>query len=229
MNILKSAFAAVFAVLSLSLLSAGAQNDKDWARFGKYENDNAQVTAKPKAVIMGDSITEGWAKKDPDFFTANNILGRGISGQVTSQMLVRFRKDVLDLEPECVVILAGTNDIARNNGFITLENIFGNIVSMCELAEFHGIAPVLCSVLPAARYGWRPEIEGVAADVMSLNGMLEGYARDKGYVYVDFHSVLKDENGGLPQNHAADGIHPGLDCYKIMEGMLLDSLKQVGK
>ena len=121
MNILKSAFAAVFAVLSLSLLSAGAQNDKDWARFGKYENDNAQVTAKPKAVIMGDSITEGWAKKDPDFFTANNILGRGISGQTSYQFLLRFRNDVINLKPKLVIINGGTNDVAENTGAFDIE------------------------------------------------------------------------------------------------------------
>jgi lysophospholipase L1-like esterase len=123
------------------------------------------------------------------------------------------------------VILAGTNDIARNNGYISLENIFGNIVSMCELAHFHGIKPVICSVLPASRYGWRPELEGVAAEVIKLNTMLREYTSSKGYVYIDFHTVLKDENDGLPQKHAADGIHPNLECYKIMEKMLLDAIR----
>jgi lysophospholipase L1-like esterase len=225
-SVLKFIF-AVGAALLLSVFIAGAQvaPDKDWARFGKFEKANSEVSVKPKAVLMGDSITEGWASKDPEFFLTNNLLGRGISGQVTSQMLVRFRKDVLAHAPEYVVILAGTNDIARNNGFISLENIFGNIVSMCELAQFHGITPVICSVLPAARYGWRPELEGVAADVMSLNAMLKDYASVKGYAYVDFHTALKDENSGLPQHHAADGIHPNLDCYRIMEGMLLEVLR----
>ena len=225
MNILKSTFAAVFAVLSLSLLSAGAQNDKDWARFGKYENDNAQVTAKPKAVIMGDSITEGWAKKDPDFFTANNILGRGISGQVTSQMLVRFRKDVLDLEPECVVILAGTNDIAKNNGFIEVDDIYGNIVSMCEIAKANKIKPVICSVLPVKKYRWRPEVTDCADRIIRLNAMLKEYAKKNRYTYVDFHSVLKDEENGLPSEYSYDGVHLTNAGYDIIEKILLDTLK----
>ena len=227
MNIYKSLFLTIGTALFISIFAVHAQvaPDKDWARFGRFEKANAEVSVKPKAVLMGDSITEGWASKDPEFFSVNNFLGRGISGQVTSQMLVRFRKDVLDHAPEYVVILAGTNDIARNNGFISLENIFGNIVSMCELARFHDIKPVICSVLPAARYGWRPELEGVAAEVIRLNTMLREYASSKGYVYIDFHTVLKDENDGLPQKHASDGIHPNLECYKIMEKMLLDAVR----
>ena len=216
-----------FAAIITAKAQDGTQEvpDYDWARFGMYSQANAAVSVKPKAVIMGDSITEGWARKDAEFFEANNFIGRGISGQTTSHMLVRFRKDVLDHAPEYVVILAGTNDIARNNGFISLENIFGNIVSMCELAEVHGIRPVICSVLPAARYGWRPALEGVAAEVIALNVMLRDYALSKGYVYVDFHSALKDENDGLPQKHAADGVHPNLECYRIMDGMLLEALR----
>ena len=117
-------------------LGAGAQNEhKDWAKFFRYEQANAAVTVKPRAVFMGDSITDNWLKMDGNFFYVNNFQGRGISGQTTSHMLVRFRRDVLDLEPKYVVILAGTNDIALNNGLITLENILGNIQSMCELAK----------------------------------------------------------------------------------------------
>ena len=108
---------------------------QDWAGFNRYAEQNAQVTTTPKVVFMGDSITEGWAKEDPAFFTDNNFLGRGISGQTTSQMLVRFRKDVIDFSPRYVVILAGTNDVAKNNGDISLDNVLGNIISMCVLVQ----------------------------------------------------------------------------------------------
>lgn len=197
---------------------------QDWAGFSKYAQANTEVTATPVAVFMGDSITEGWANQDPGFFTDNNFLGRGISGQTTSHMVVRFRRDVLDHKPQYVVILAGTNDIALNNGVISLENIFGNIQSMCELARQHGITPVICSVLPAAEYPWRPEVLNPADEVLKLNAMLAGYAKAEGITYVDYHSVLKDGNNGLPPQHAGDGIHPNLSCYRIMEEIILEVL-----
>ena len=212
----------LMALMMLTALSLPAQ---DWAQFSRYEESNRSVTAKPKAVFIGDSITDGWAAKRPEFFSDNNFLGRGISGQVTSQMLVRFRNDVIRHDPEYVVILAGINDIARNNGYISLENIFGNIVSMCEIAVANGIRPVICSLLPAAAFGWRPEIKGAAEDVMQVNAMLREYAKSKRYRYVDYHSVLKDENNGLPKVHADDGIHPNADCYRIMESIVLPYLK----
>jgi lysophospholipase L1-like esterase len=138
-------------------------------------------------------------------------------------MLVRFRRDVLDLEPKYVVILAGTNDIALNNGLITLENILGNIQSMCELAKAHKIKPILCSVLPADRYRWRKELKP-AEDIVKLNEMIKAYAKSEKIPYVDYHSVLKDENNALPARHAADGVHPNIDCYKIMEEIILKYL-----
>ena len=203
---------------------AGAQTEhKDWAKFYRYEQANDTIKTKPRAVFMGDSITDGWAKKDAGFFSENNFVGRGISGQTTSQMLVRFRKDVLDLNPKYVVILAGTNDIALNNGMITLENILGNLQSMCELAKAHKIKPILCSVLPADRYRWRKELKP-AGDIVKLNEMLKAYAKDAKIKYVDYHSALKDENNALPAKHAADGVHPNLECYKIMEEIILQYL-----
>lgn len=211
--------------MMLGITNAAAQND--WAQFQRYAEDNASVKqseANVKAVIMGDSITDNWLRFDPGFFTANNICGRGISGQVTSQMLVRFRKDVIELEPEYVAILAGTNDIALNNGRIELDDVFGNIVSMCELAQVHGIRPVLCSVLPASSYGWRPEVRP-AEEIMKLNAMLKEYAAAHGYAYVDFWSMLANGEGGLNPEYAADGVHPNLETYKLMENLLLSCLE----
>ena len=127
----------IFIASLLMTICLGAMAQGDWAGFGRYEEANKSVNATPKAVFMGDSITEGWFRLDADFFTENNFLGRGISGQTTSHMLVSFRRDVIDHSPKYVVILAGTNDIALNNGKISLENIFGNIQSMCELAKSH--------------------------------------------------------------------------------------------
>ena len=193
---------------------------KDWAKFDRYASANESVTVRPKAVFMGDSITDSWAKKDADFFNENNFVGRGISGQVTSQMLVRFRKDVIDLNPKYVVILAGTNDIALNNGIITLDNILGNIISMCELAKLHKIKPILCSVLPAEQYRWRKELQP-AQDIIRLNEMIKDYARSAKIPYVDYHSALTNERGGLPTQYSSDGVHPNNDCYEIMEEIIL--------
>lgn len=211
-------------ILTANLIAAAQTAPEDWARFYRYSDANKTVTSSPKAVFMGDSITDSWAKKEESFFADNNFLGRGISGQTTSHMLVRFRKDVLDLAPEYVVILAGTNDIALNNGYITLDNILGNIKSMCELAMLHNIKPVLCSVLPADRYKWRPELQP-ADNIIRINEMIKEYAQCIGAPYVDYHSALKNGNNGLSPEHSHDGVHPNSDCYKIMEKIILQTLR----
>ena len=213
------------AIAAIAILLPALCQAQDWAKFGRYEEQNAQVTVRPKVVFMGDSITEGWAKEDPGFFTDNNFIGRGISGQTTSHMLVRFRRDVIDLSPKYVVILAGTNDIAKNNGDISLENALGNIISMCELAKANKIRPVLCAVLPAAGFYWRPEVKAPAVDIIRLNEMIREYAENEKIPFVDFHTPLKDDSDGLPKVHAADGVHPNLQCYKIMEEIVLKYIK----
>lgn len=164
--------------------------DKDWAGFGRYAESNKEIQKGAKAVFMGNSITEGWVAKRPEFFVSNQFTGRGISGQTTSQMLVRFRNDVINLAPRNVIILAGTNDIAQNNGYISNENILSNIASMCELAKLHKINVVLCSVLPAVIYPWRKEIDAVT-NIRELNMLLKAYARDNKITYVDFYEKMK--------------------------------------
>jgi len=142
-------------LLSLALFSVAAlraDGPVDWAQYGRYELQNAVLDRPVEVVFMGNSITDSWIRVDPDFFEQNGFLDRGISGQTTVQMLARFRSDVIDLKPQVVVILAGINDIARNNGPIELENVFGNIVSMCDLARYNGIKVVLCSLLPCDRF-----------------------------------------------------------------------------
>ena len=149
--------------------------EKDWAQFGRYAEANKTVKVPSKVVFMCNSITDGWWPNDSTFFINNQYVDRGISGQTTSEMLVRFRADVINLKPKAVVILAGTNDIAQNNGYISLENAFGNIVSMVELAKANNIKPILCSVMPAYEFGWRKGLEP-AGKIIKLNAIIKAYA-----------------------------------------------------
>lgn len=214
----------------LMATSVSAQTEKgDWAQFGRYADANKRVTTPAKVVFMGNSITDGWWPKDSTFFINNNFLDRGISGQTTSEMLVRFRQDVINLKPKAVVILAGINDIAHNNGVISLENVFGNIVSMAELARYNKITPIICSVLPAYDFPWRRGMNP-APKVIELNKMLKAYADKEGLTYVDYHSAMKDERDGLPKNLASDEVHPTLEGYKIMEKIVLEAIhKTIGE
>ena len=173
---------------------------------------------------MGDSITDFWVDADPDFFTANNFIGRGISGQTTSHMLVRFRRDVIDHHPKYVVILAGTNDIAKNLGEISLENALGNIISMCELARANKIKPLICSVLPCDHFFWRPEVKGQEEEIVRFNDMLKDYAKSAKIPYVDYHSAMKNEKNGLPKEYAEDGCHPTKEGYDVMKRIILEAL-----
>jgi len=213
----------IFASILLSTMFSA----QDFANFGKYETQNQQVISQntvPNSVFMGDSITEGWFATDPNFFTKNNFVGRGISGQVTSQMLLRFREDVIKLKPKRVIILAGTNDIAENQGPISLDKVFGNIVSMAELAKVNNIKVVLCSALPAYDFPWRKDMKP-ADKVIALNQMIKDYSKKNNLTYIDYHSVLKDEKNGLPKEIAEDGIHPNKSGYEKMEAILMKSLK----
>ena len=196
----------------------------DWAKFNRYHDANKEVTTAPRVVFMGDSITDFWVDADPDFFTANNFIGRGISGQTTSHMLVRFRRDVIDHHPKYVVILAGTNDIAKNLGDISLENALGNIISMCELARANKIKPLICSVLPCDYFFWRPEVKGQEEEIVRFNDMLKDYAKSAKIPYVDYHSAMKNEKNGLPKEYAEDGCHPTKEGYEVMKRIILKAL-----
>jgi lysophospholipase L1-like esterase len=197
----------------------------DWARFSFYEKANSEITKAPKAVFMGDSITFGWGGARPEFFTENNYLCRGIGGQTTAQMLVRFRADVINLKPKYVAIMAGINDIAENNGKIKLENVFGNIVSMAQLAKANGIKVILCSTLPADKIPWNSEIENVAEKVKTLNAMLKDFAKKNGIVYVDYYSSLVNENGGLLEKYTSDGVHIKKEAYILIEPLIKAKIK----
>ena len=184
-----------------------------------------QTTTQEETEFNGDVNDNPWFSQDPDFFKNNNLLGRGISGQVTSHMVVRFRKDVVEHHPKYVVILAGINDIARNNGYISLEDTFGNIVSMCEIAKANKIKPVLCTLVPSAYIRWRPAIKDTKEQVARLNSMIKDYAKAKHYKVVDYATVLADANGETRSDLSKDSVHPNLDGYKLMEEALMKVIK----
>lgn len=224
MTIKRHIASVVLVLLAMPLM---AQPADDWAGFGRYEQLNAAVDKPVRAVFMGDSITDHWAQYDPEFFSDNDFLGRGISGQTTSEMLVRFRQDVIGLHPQAVLIMAGTNDIAGNNGFIKPENTLGNIISMCELARANGIAVILCSVPPVSRFSWRPQIEP-AQEVIRLNAMIRQYARQNGICYLDYYEHLAGDDGGIPEKWSRDTCHPNKECYReVMEPLALAAIELV--
>ena len=213
-----------FVLLSLSAMMS-AQNNKDWAKLGRYAEDNAKITKSPKAVLYGDSITYGWPKHDEAFFKEHDFVGRGIGGQTTEEMLVRFRQDVINLKPKYVVILAGINDVALNNGYISNETTVGNIISMCELAKLHKIKPIICSLTPADSFRWRKEVTDVVEQVRNINTMLREYARKNHIPYVNYFDAMKDENDALKKDLGYESVHPNLEGYKVMESVLLKTLK----
>lgn len=198
------------------------RHHNDWPWLGKYRTENAKIdttNTKNRVGLIGDSILEGWYELDPDFFKSNNFINRGIGGQTSAQMLLRFRQDVIHLKPRVVVILAGTNDIAGNNGPSTLQMIEDNIASMAELARANKIQVVLSSVLPVFDYPWKKGIEP-ASKIAALNKWIKNYAQKNGDLYLDYYSPLVDEKGGMMATFADDGVHPNRAGYAIMKPLL---------
>lgn len=197
---------------------------QDFGGNCRYASANAALPqdTRHRVVFIGDSITEGWAVQDPAFFDSSRI-DRGISGQTTPQMLVRFRQDVLDLHPETVHILAGINDIAGNTGPTSLSRIEDNIMSMVEQAHARHIRVVVGSLLPAAVIPWRRSI-GPAEQVRAINAWLKAYARREHLTYVDYYSALSDADGGLPAKYSQDGVHPNHAAYLVMESLATRAL-----
>ena len=196
----------------------------DWPNLKRYDDENSKLLppapGEKRVVFMGNSITENWANFDPDFFKSNGYIGRGIGGQTSSQMLVRFREDVINLHPAAVVISAGTNDIAQNTGYIALPNIYGNIVSMAEMAEASGIKPILTSILPATDFSWHRGLEP-AEKIVEVNEMIKAYAASHHLVYVDYWSAMVNDKKGLKVELTMDGlVHPNLAGYKVMEPLV---------
>jgi lysophospholipase L1-like esterase len=193
----------------------------DWANLGRYHADNASVAppaaGEKRVVFMGDSITDAWGRSRGKFFPGKPYINRGISGQTTPQMLIRFRPDVIALKPKVVVILAGTNDIAGNTGPMTLEAIEDNLISMAELAKANNIRVVFSSVLPVCDYHRNQTTQRPPEKILALNAWMKQYATANGYTYLDYYPAMQDESGMLRKEITADGLHPTDPGYTIME------------
>lgn len=192
----------------------------DWPQLGRYRADNAALPPparnERRVVFYGDSITDMWGRSEgAKFFPGKPYVNRGISGQTTAQMLVRFRQDVIDLKPAAVVILAGTNDLAGNTGLSTQRMIEDNLRSMAELAQANHIKLVLASVLPVSDYPWRPGLQP-AEKIRALNAWIKQYAQSHGAVYLDYHGKMSNRQGGLDKALANDGVHPTAAGYALM-------------
>jgi lysophospholipase L1-like esterase len=198
---------------------------RDFGGLCRYAADDARLIAAKtpvRIVFLGDSITEGWAQKDPALFQ-NGVVGRGIGGQTTPQMLVRFRQDVIDLHPKAVHIMAGTNDIAGNTGAATMATVTGNIRSMAELAKANGIRVVIASVPPAAAFPWAKDKQPTP-QIAAINAWAKGYAAANGFQWVDYHPVLATAAGAMKPGLASDGVHPTEAGYAAMRPVALAAI-----
>ena len=222
-----SRFACIFTIVLFYCWTSQAQ---DWAQLSTFKDANEQLhkmeNKGDRIVFMGNSITIGWLEHYPLFFENSAYINRGIGGQTTPQMLIRFRQDVVELEPKAVVILAGTNDIAGNTGPSTTEMIMANIKGMCEIASANGIKIILASVLPAYDYPWRPGCQPNTR-IPELNSMIKKYAENNDIVYLDYFSALKNDKNGMIERFAYDGVHPNTEGYKIMAPLTQSAIDQV--
>ena len=220
----------IYSILFLSIIMGGKVQAQDWPNLNKYQNENANL--KPVAqgdkriVFIGDSITEFWSVLNPEYFAGKPYVNRGISGQTSPQILIRFRADVIALKPATVVILAGINDIAGNTGPSTLEMIANNIFSMAELAKANQIKVILCSVLPAYDFSWKPN-QNPAEKVLALNKMIKKYADANNILYLDYFSAMADERNGLKTAYSEDGVHPNNVGYQIMAPLAEKAITKV--
>jgi lysophospholipase L1-like esterase len=201
---------------------------EDWPQLGRYADANASLSATQlgRVVFYGDSITDAWTRNGGTFFPGKPYVNRGISGQTTEQMVVRFRQDVIDLSPQTVVILAGTNDIAGNTGPETQAMIEDNFRSMVDLARANSIRVVLASVLPAAAYPWKPSAGSPAEKIRALNDWLKSYAASQNLTYLDYYSAMVGPDGGMKPGISIDGVHPNATGYAIMEPLAEKALAQ---
>lgn len=222
------------ALLMVNAANGNAQTQPDpmrtdWPNLAKYRDANAKLgppaSNENRVVFIGNSITEGWAQYFPTMFAGKPYVNRGIGGQTTPQMLIRFRQDVIALQPKVVVILAGINDIAGNTGPSTLEMIEDNLASMTELAQSNGIRVVLSSVLPAIDFPWRRGLEP-APKVIALNKWMKDYAAKRGAIYLDYHSAMSDANGGMREGLASDGVHPTEAGYRVMVPLVEQAISE---
>ena len=207
------------------------ESNQDWPNLTRYKNQNFDITApqenEKRVVFMGDSITEEWSKLYPSYFENRSYINRGIGGQTTPQMLVRFKQDVVDLMPTVVVILAGTNDIAGNTGPSNVKMITDNIFSMATIATANDIQVVLSSVLPVHRYEWSPGIVDPPSTIDALNECLKEFSESNGLYYLDYFSEMVDNRNGLKKEFTPDGVHPNKKGYELMSAIAEKKLKSI--
>lgn len=219
-------------IMFWNLLFGQAAEPADWANKAHYAQANKAILAAPedplRVVLMGNSITEFWEETHPGFFTDNHLVCRGIGGQVSSQMLARFRQDVINLKPRIVVINCGTNDIAENNGPYDEDITMDNIKSMTELALMHGIVVVLTTVLPCDHFIWNPSVKDVPEKIANLNMRIMGYIANQSNVYyLDYFSAMTLDGRSMNSSFTEDGVHPNAIGYDVMEAKLLDRLQHL--
>ncbi|MEX0906408.1 MAG: SGNH/GDSL hydrolase family protein [Balneolaceae bacterium] len=237
----KCRIAAVFILPYLFLtISLHAQNgteensqeimeEYDWPNLNRFRDANEKLLPpaadEKRVVFMGNSITEGWLQNYPEFFEEKPYVNRGIGGQTTPQMLIRFRADVINLEPAAVVILAGVNDIAGNTGPSTLKMIEDNLFSMAELARVNGIRVILASILPAYDFPWRPGLEP-AGKIVTLNNRIRSFAEKNNMTYLDFFSAMADDRNGMKPEYSEDEVHPNREAYKVMSVLAEEAIEK---
>lgn len=229
---MKTRIIAAIAMLSIAL---GTQAQKhefgNWKRYAKANKElGAPAKGEKRVVLMGNSITDGWPHTRPDFFKNNNLIGRGIGGQTSYQFLLRFREDVINLQPKVVVINYGTNDIAENTGPYDEDLTYGNVLSMVELARYHKCKVILTSCLPAGGFSWRPAITDGMDKIRSLNARVKAYAEANKIPYVDYFNAMLNEDGTAMKAELANdnpGVHPNAAGYAIMESLLLPVIKKL--
>ena len=206
-------------------------NNEDWPNLAYYHNNNislgSPIENEKRIVFMGDSITEEWGYLYSSFFSNRSYINRGIGGQTTPQMLLRFKPDTIDLHPHIIVLLAGINDVAGNTGPSTVKMITDNIFSMAELAMNKDVKIILSSILPANAFPWNDAIENVSSTIISINSLMKDYALSNGIVYLDYYSSMVDENEGLNSDYTEDGVHPNKEGYKVMSGLAEKTISQI--
>ena len=204
--------------------------DQDWSNLNRYKLDNTQLGSplehEKRVVFMGNSITQGWSVLFPEFFEGKPYINRGISGQTTPQMLIRFRADVIALEPKVVLILAGINDIAGNTGPSDVTMITNNIMSMAELAKNNNIHVIISSILPAKDFSWKPGMNP-PPKILAVNTIIEKFANDNGMIYLDYYSSMVDEDNALKKEYGYDGVHPNKEGYQVMSLLAEDAINGI--
>ncbi|KQR68090.1 GDSL-type esterase/lipase family protein [Pedobacter sp. Leaf176] len=206
----------------------------DWANISKYKKENELIglpkKGEKRVVFLGSSIFEFWKQKDPEYFNTHGYVDRGISGQISSQLLIRFRQDVINLKPKAVIILAGSNDLAGSKGHVNNETILNNVKSMAELARKNHIKVILCKYLPIYEYPWNKTLKGAADQIISLNEAIVAYAKENNFTILDYFTPLVDDRNGQKAAYTTDGVHPNLAGYKVMEVVTDEAIrKTIGK